>query len=221
MNYLAKNKIYAAIVGSFMVLSILAISVPIFARTSSTAGDIVTVSSEVIDNRAVHLQLVGDTTQAPTSTVLVDLSDNSNFKHIPSTGAIKVSQASFTWASDTVASTTLQIGVIASTTPEGNLADVYWFDSVAFSTDVARRASIVRNYSPSVISLALSGGAPSYFVTNEKDMSTSNFATTSTKTSPRGLFTVAPNVGDLVMRVKYLNGKATITADILYTVEEQ
>lgn len=219
MHYLRRNKLYAAIVGSFMVLSVLAVSVPVFARFSDT-DDMVVTPDVAVDNRAVHMQLIGDTNQTPTSTVLVDLSDTTNFKHSPNSGAIRVSRIYTSFTSDTVASTTLQFGVVASTTPEGHIADVYWFDSVYFSTDVNRRASQVLDYSPSVFDLRITSGAPANFVTNEKSMSTSNFATTSTKTSPRGLFTVAPNVGDLVMRQNYLNAKATVTVSVLYSVLE-
>jgi len=220
MNFLKRNKIYAAIVGSFMVLSVLSVSIPVLARFSAT-DDMVVTQAEAFDAVAAHLTL--NNQSEATSTVLVDLSDNTNFFHVPSSGSIDISEIIFSaYSISENASGTAKFGVIASSTNEGALVDVYWFKTVYFDTDISKSDSwgkeIDVKYSPSVLQTRIESGSPTKFLTDDTSLLTSDYATTTDNISPNG--NINPNVGDLVMDIPYLIGNATITVDILYSVKE-
>lgn len=223
-----QNKARVTTIGFFAVLaliSMLILATQVSARISSTRGDNVVEQAVAEDVSAFKMTLPALT--AATSTVLVDLSDTTNFKHIPTSGGIEVFKLRFDWSTQVIATTTIRVGVIASTTPAGNLVDVYWFDEVSFTssslaglTDQSGRQSAVIDYLPSVLKARVASGVPSHFTTNAKDTSSPKYATTTSYTSPRGLFTVTPNVGDLVMEIYDQKGTATTSVSGLYRVTE-
>lgn len=186
-------------------------------------ADPVTALAQTKDNVISKLTIPALATA--TSTVLVDVSDSSstNFKHIGISG-LEVSQIRVEWTSDVVATTTLKFGVIASTTPAGNLVDVYWFEEMSFSTYALGtfngRQEKILDFGTSVAKLGVASGIPTGFFTNDKDTSSSLFATTTKYASPVGLSSAGsgslPNVGDLVMRVYDQKGTATTSVTTVY-----
>lgn len=212
-----KNKLF---IFSLLLIGLILSTSVAFARVSNRTGDEVVTSTDTEDNVTTHLQLAN--LSAATSSILVDLSDNSNFKHLSSTGSVDVSQIRLDWATQGAATTTLKVGVIASTTPAGNLADIYWFDEVSFisATVDTRRQTKILDYSPSVVKTRVASGVPTKIVTNDSSLSSSTYATTTKYTSPRGSFTTNPGVGDLVMYVYEQSGNATTSATTLYRTTE-
>ena len=186
-------------------------------------NDIVQAPAQLQDNVSSIIAINATTTAS--SVVLVDLSDTTNFKHFNTSGAIEVSQIRINWSSDVVATTTLKFGVIASTTSAGNLVDVYWFDTVSFSTYAAApfngRQEKVLNYQPSAMKLGITSALPNGFLTGDSNTSSNLFATTSTISSPVGNQTSGskPGVGDLVMRIYDQKGTATTSVQTIYRVK--
>lgn len=189
-----------------------------YARTNN--NDTVVSLSQQQDNVAVKMILPAMT--VATSTVLVDVSNTTNFKHVGS--VLEVSKISFAFSSETAATTTLKIGLIASTSASGALADVYWFDEVSFVTASSSLANYrqekVLDYGVSAIKLGVSGGLPTGFLSNDKATSFSGFATTTKVSSPIGLTSAGsgslPGVGDLVMSVYSMQGVATTSVTVIY-----
>mgnify|MGYP001592542063 CR=1 FL=1 len=192
-------------------------------------NDQVVATAQTNDNVAVKLNL--SAIAAATSTILVDLSDTTNFKHGNSSGVLQVSQIRMAWSTDVVATTTLKFGVIASSSASGALADVYWFDEVSFSTYNSTgsgfngRQEKVIDYGLSVMKLNISSALPTSFFTNDKNTSDSTFATTTKLSSPVGLTSAGsgslPATGDLVMRIYDQKGTATTSVSVIYRVKEQ
>ena len=217
MKKLLKNKgVITALIG-FIVLSVVVCFQYVEARIEN--NDNVQTMAETVDNVATHLVVAAETTS--TSTIAVDRSDITNFPHL-FVGAygIEVSQFIINWTADGLATTTGKLGLIASTTSAGNLADVYWFEEFSFASadtsgsNYSGRQQKIINYSPSVLKLAMTSGTPSGFLTNDSSLSTGDFATTSPLLSPNGY--IAPNVGDLVLRIYDQNGTATTTLTTIY-----
>lgn len=217
MNTLKINRGVLIAIAGLLVLSI---SVGFqLANARELYNDPVTATADAIDNVAIKLVIATETTA--TSTLMIDRSDTTNWPHslVGATG-IQVAQMTFDWSAESNATTTLKVGVIASSTASGNVVDVYWFDEVSFTaqdltgTLGSSRQSQTLSYSPSVIDLALSSGVPSKFLTNDSSLSTSDFATTTPLLSPNGY--VAPAVGDLVLRVYDQKGTATTSVTTLY-----
>lgn len=184
-------------------------------------NDNVVAPAQLQDNVSVKLDVVGETTA--TSTVLVDLSDTTNFKHGRTTGTIEVSQIKVNWTTDVIATTTLKFGLVASSSPSGAVVDVYWFDELSFSsTDLSGakfsgRQEKILDYSPSAMKLDISSGAPASFATNDSSTSNSSFATTTSLISPKGYSAVG--VGDLVMSIYDQKGTATTSVTAIYRVK--
>ena len=201
-------------------LSMVILASQVEARISSPRGDEIVESSDAVDNVLAHLLLAAETTA--TSTLLADLSDYTNFPHEPGT-QIEVSKIIVNWSTNVVATTTAKFGVVASSTPAGDLVDVYWFDEVSFTssslagaTDQPGRQQAVLDYSPGAVKLNLSSGLPASFLSNDSSTLTGDFATTSPLISPNGY--TAPGVGDLVMRIYSQEGTATTSATAVYRV---
>lgn len=214
------TKMFVGVVLFALVFAVTGVSV-VEARQNNS--DPVMALAQTNDNVVSRVSLPALT--AATSTVLVDRSDLTNFKHLGSS-SLEVSQIQVDWTADVVATTTLKFGVIASTTPAGNLVDVYWFDEVSFSTYNSTgsgfngRQSVTLDYGNSVVKLSVASGIPTKILTNDSNTSSSLFATTTKNASPVGLASAGsgsfPNVGDLVMRVYDQKGTATTTVTTLY-----
>lgn len=209
---------------AFVVLQVY----PVEARINN--NDQVVVSAQTNDNVAVRLNLPA--IAAATSTVLVDLSDTTNFQHSAASGIMQISQIRVNWSSNVIATTTLKFGVIASSSASGALADVYWFDELSFNnsglsaTDSrGYRQEKVIDYNGSVMKLDISSALPNSFFTNDKSTSDNTFATTTKLSSPVGLTSAGsgsnPGVGDLVMRIYSQQGTATTSVSVMYRVKEQ
>lgn len=195
-----------------------------YARVSLKTGDEVVTSTDTEDN--VVARLVLPSNALATSTVLVDISDNQNFRHAPSSGSVDISKIIIDHVAFASATTTIKIGVIASTSPAGNVADINWFAEQVFSTDNYRAGVInvseqrVLDYSPSVLKTRVASASTTGFVANDISSSSTLFATTTLVTSPRGISKTLPNVGDVVVRVTDQKGTATTTVTAVYRVSE-
>ena len=196
----------------------LAISFPsVEARINN--NDQVVVQSSVEDNVAVHFLAAAEDTAS--STVLVDLSDVTNYPHYMNAGTMEITQIRLDHSSEAAASTTLKFGVLASSTIAGDLVDIYWFDEISFSNDGAtgnNHQSKILDYSPSVMKLNLSSGIPVSFLTNDSSLVDTFYATTTSLRNPNGYG--APGVGDLLMKIYNQEGTATTSVTVLYRIKE-
>lgn len=213
-----KFKLFTVLIALF-VLFVGTAGAFVYEKLSYQGDYVMTATQEQEENVSTIMTL--PSSSAATSTLLVDLSDNILFPHDRSSGQIVVSRIEATWETDpnSVASTTLKFGVIASTTPSGNLSDVKYFDRIDFSTDDKTYQKVVLDYTPSLMKLGLSSATTTGFITNDTDMATSSYATTTAYTSPRGVYTAKPGVGDLVMSVYKQNGTSTTTIKTFYHVK--
>jgi len=202
------------------LIIVIAITVIVFGTQARiNNNDQVVVQSSIEDNIAVHLMLAAETTA--TSTDLVDLSDTTNYPHYMNAGTMEIAQVRFDYSTETTASTTLKLGVIASSTQAGDYVDIYWFDEISFfadGTETNSRQSKVIDYAPSVMKLNLSGGKPVSFLSNDYSLWTTDYATTSPLKSPAGYG--APGVGDLIMKVYDQKGTATTSVTAIYRIKE-
>ena len=219
LNKTINTRDFYLFVGIALMISFAYVGIA-YARTNN--NDAVVSLSQQQDNVATKLTLPN--ISIATSTILADLSDTTNFKHI-STNNFEVDKILVDWSTEGQATTTLKFGVIASTTPSGALVDVYWFDELSFYSGAISagnglsRQSATIDYSPSVIKLSLSSGAPSGFFSNDKNMVDTTFATSTKLSSPVGLTSAGsgsnPGVGDLVMRIYDQRGNATTSVTTL------
>ena len=202
------------------LIIVIATTIIIFgAQARINNNDQVVVQSSVEDNVAAHLLVASETTA--TSTLLVDLSDVTNYPHYMNAGTLEIAQIRVDYSADTAASTTLKFGVIASSTQAGDLTDLYWFDEVSFSlagTSGDEHDSKILDYSPSVMKLNLASGEPVSFLTNDSSLVDATYATTTALLSPAGY--ASPGVGDLIMKVYSQSGTATISATAIYRIKE-
>lgn len=186
------------------------------ARESFPNFDTVTEDAMVADLVSSHLVLPNNT--VATSTKLVDLSDTTNFKHIPTSGSLEVTSFRFTFSSVNQATTTVKLGVFASSSAGGTTTDIFWFDEVtAFSGGATGAVEKTISYAPSVMKLDIAAGIPKYFVTGDKELNSARYATTTPILDASGRFST-PAVGDLVLQVYEQKGAATTTVSTLYRV---
>lgn len=222
MDYekIKQNKCLLSVAMGLIVLSIFVGVTFVYARISNITGDEVTQSAETEDYMFGHI-LLGSLT-APTSTVLVDRNDVANFAHFRSSGDIRVSQIRVGFDTrENAATSTVKIGVIASTTQAGDLQDIQYFDEVTFSALDKKHQQYTFDYSPGALKISSFSGTAtsSYTRTSDVDRLVNYFATTTEITSPTGLFSTFPQRGDLVLRVAQVDGTATITVSTLYDIK--
>lgn len=185
-----------------------------YARTSQIREDMVVQMEEAEDNVMVGIEIL-DQTEA-TTTDMIDISDNTNFPHITTTGDIEISQIRTVFSAEGLASTTVKYGVIASTSPDGSVVDVQYFHTVVYDSLDSAVKTDVFDASPSLIKFAISSASTTDIVSNDFVRSTTTMATTSPITSPLGEFTVAPGVGDLIMTVYDIVGTVDIRSQVMY-----
>src|SRR3990167_8416005 len=130
MKKITSNRFFpigVVLVAVFFLLSGLNVA---YARLNNRTGDEVVTATDAEDNVMSRVILPANTTA--TSSVLVDLSDNTNFKHTPSSGSVDIAQIAIDWQIDDTATTSKQVkfGVVASTTASGAVVDIYWFAAV-------------------------------------------------------------------------------------------
>lgn len=211
------DKVGIALLGLFLILLLSSLYTVAYGRVTDLRSDIVTEDANAVDNVAVHVSFPA--LAAATSSVLVDLSDTTNFPH-KFTGDIEISHISVNWlAASTLASSTVKFGVFASTTATGANSDVYWFDSVSLSGGEGLSLNKVLYYAPSVASLELSSGEPVKFATNDSSLYSTTFATTTKLQSIHGTAQanlVIPAVGDLIMYVSSQVGTVDLSVTVFY-----
>lgn len=205
------NRVATMIIIVALLFSVVGVKIA-YARTNNS--DNVVALAQTQDNVSARMILPAGT--VATSTVLVDLSDSTNFRH---TGAsLEVSMIRFAWTTEVIATTTIRVGVVASTSPAGNVSDVYWFDEVSFSSTVSNqfngRQEKVLDYQPSVVKLGILSNLPAGYITGDTKLNTTSYATTTKLKSPNGY--INPAVGDLVMDVYDQKGTATTSVTVIY-----
>ena len=218
--------VFSAVLAIAVLLSLVNIA---YARLNNRTGDLVVTQTDSEDNVMARLQLANNSNA--TSTLLVDLSGTSVYKHTPNAGSVDISQIRLTWFTTGTATTSTEVllGVIASTTKSGSLTDIHWFARETFfadndngidTTQVDERSQErVLSFSPSLLKTRITSAEPANFVTNDTSLATSLFATTSPLITADGTYS-APGVGDVVMRIHSQTGNATTSATVLYRVTE-
>jgi len=216
----------------FAIASVLALAVAwssvVYARISSPRGDEIVADAESIDVVMSRLWLPNQSVAS--STVLVDLSEAASFKHPnANSGSVDVTKIRVDWSTNVAASTTLKFGVIASTSPSGAVQDIFWFDTVRFDSGVllaghngqgGMNQFTVLDYSPATLRTRISSASSTDFITGDISYATSQFATTTALTSPLGVNTTTPGVGDVVMKIFDQSGNATTSVSTFYKVTE-
>lgn len=164
-------------------------------------------------NFEIHYVLAGDITVISTATILIDLSDTSNFPHKQTT-SIDISYLKITVEKVRASSGTIKVGVV--TRVDATNADVSFFASVIFATTTATRIEKELAISPSTIRTRIKNGAPLFFVTNDSSTSDTLFQTDfPLATGAGGLAT--PEVGDIVVKTVARNTEeATYTITAFY-----
>lgn len=186
----------------------------VYARTSLTDEEIVK-NVEAEENKLVHYQL--DLLTSGTSTVLVDLSDTTNYPHFVNDGNIQISRVAITSHSTSTASTsTVQLGVIG-TTNAATSSDIYWFEEVTLVLTGAGASTEVLDYSPSVAQLDVDSGEPIHFVTNSKSLANTTFQTDVALNNAVG--TTTSGTGDFVATIAQ-DGQSDVGITVFYRVTE-
>lgn len=136
--------------------------------------------------------------------VLIDLSDTTNWPHLPGNG-IDISYMSMQVdkASNTLGR--LQVGVV--TRIDGTNGDVSIFRGLIFDkTDGSGRIDRAENFAPSQIRCEVSAGETINFLTSNKILNDTGIRTGLAINSPLGAATVIPAVGDIVIRFLHVSG---------------
>lgn len=195
-----------------------------------TTGDAVVRLQEAQDDVAVVFHQESITATATYQ--LIDLSDNESsylFKHVSSTGGIEISRIdTMLYLDDDTSSGTIKFGVMASSTPAGDLGTVAWFHRVDFD---AEDSNVVKDsfapypgtFKTHVKYDAGDSSTTVNFLSNDTTTSSNHFATTTAVFSPRNYYTAGSylGIGDLVMYVQAINGTLDrLTARVQYHTTE-
>jgi hypothetical protein len=151
---------------------------------------------------------------ATTGYVLVDLSDTTNFKHIP-TGEIHVLGMSVSTERAATGVYDLHLGVIIRV--DATNADTKWFEIVRLETGTDR---VVQFYdytlggrNPEGVNLRVTSGATARFLSNQGLTNSTVFQTDVNLTSPVGS-TTPSGLGDLVLYAEEVSGTGTVDFNI-------
>jgi len=207
----------------FALLISVTASAYVYQRASYTSKYTVVATQQQEEDTAAVITVATSTTFGMQ---LIDVSNVNMFPH-PWSGEVRISRIEIGWESLTNATTTLKFGVIASTTSSGVYQDISYFDTVSFSSNGPGGSTyydpyqrVVLDYGLSTMKLGLNGATTTGFITNDKDSSSSLFATSSTMAvSPMGAYKSYPGVGDLVVRIYGQTGLATTTIRAFYHVK--
>jgi hypothetical protein len=205
----------------FALLISVTASAYVYQRASYTSKYTVVATQQQEEDVAAVITVATTTTFGM---LLVDVSNVNMFPH-PWSGEVRLSKIEIAWQSDAsyMASTTLKFGVVASTTISGAVQDISYFDTVYFANDTEidnPQQRVVLDYGLSTMKLGLNGATTTGFITNDKDTSSTLFATSSTMAiSPRGAYTSYPGLGDLVVRLSRQNNLSNITIRAFYHVK--
>jgi len=134
---------------------------------------------------------------ASTSTILIDLSDTTNYPHKRTT-SIDISHINISLDKASTSSGTLKIGVITAISATN--ADVSFFSGIDFAnateTYIERKEDIV----PSTIRTLVKGGSVSFILTNDTSLADTAFQTDVLLDTAAG-GTANPAIGDIVVQV--------------------
>lgn len=134
---------------------------------------------------------------------LVDLSDTTNWKH-ESTTRIDISAIGI--MVDRAANSVGAVNIGVVTRVDGTNGDVKFFSALGFSNTSETFIRFFENYAPSQVKLGVSGGVLTRLVSNGGVTNDTAIQTDVSLDSFRGSGTVAPAVGDIVVRFLYTSG---------------
>lgn len=182
----------------------------LFPLSSSDDNELLITETE--RERDTFIEFVKSGIAASGYSILVDLSDTTNFPH-DRTGRIDISEISISVDRDSTATGVIKIGVIVGI--DGTDADIVWATQLTFEKSDTRNISKRQRYSPSQLKLGVSGGALTRGISNNTTASETSVNTGVTLESPRGAGTVTPAVGDVI--VYYGRSAGTYDLDIFLT----
>lgn len=164
-------------------------------------GEVAVVNAESERDVAIHFNV--DAVAATDYYILVDLSDTTNFPH-NETGKIHMSyiEIEVDKASNTNAS--VEIGII--TRIDGTDADMEYPIELHFLRNGETRVEKKTKYSPSQLKFSISGGTMDKTITNSIENNVAAVNTGVTLDSPRGISTITPAVGDIIVKYDYSSG---------------
>lgn len=149
--------------------------------------------------------------------ILVDLSDTTTFPHA-STGRIDISFIRITIDRDSSATGELEMGVI--TRIDGTDADVSFFFDEPFIKSNARHIETAENFAPSQLKTGVTNGLTPFLITNDTINNIAAVNTGVTLSSPAGVGSVTPAVGDILLFIDHGAGTFDIDVDMFYHSED-
>lgn len=162
----------------------------------------------------VTLDNVGSTQWA----VVVDLSDTTNFPH-KYTGRIDISQIGMQVDRESSAVGRFQMGVV--TRVDATSGDVTFFRSIMFEKGNETNFVRLETLAPLEIQTGVVGGKTQEIVSSGFVVNDTGLQTDVPLKSPLGDATVAPGVGDIVVRAVYTSGGTyNATGSVLYSSEK-
>ena len=232
LNTLFREYSALFIVGSFCVIfAFLFFVLTNVQARDSISGNPIMVQEEAATNQLVMMSFPN--LSVATSGVLVDMSAVTYFQHFAS-GTVEVSRLEIGCESNSNSTTTIKVGVITRTNFAGNQQDVHYFDQFrcvtgSNVTTATLNSRYVADYSPSRVRLSLNQATTTGFISDDVELATNNFATTTPLRSPAARlinsgdpvanFKTFPQRGDLVVRIVSVSGAATPTIKAFYRVQ--
>jgi|GEM_PF-5401521 len=176
------------------------------------------IDFQVSREESSYVKYFLDGITASTSTILIDLSDTTNFPH-EKTGYACLTNIRINVDKVAASTATIKIGVV--TEVGATNGDVEWFFSKVFEADTVGTHLVENvNFAPAVIRAYVnsSGGTP-YLLSSDRTTDSTVYQTDvglpTTADTGGGVF---PSAGDIVLRVEYETGASAsdITVEALY-----
>jgi hypothetical protein len=134
--------------------------------------------------------------------ILIDLSDTTNFKH---TGTARIDLSILRIAaSRNTFNGVIRVGVI--TAINGTSASISYFRNAFYDSSVSNSSYDEVNFSPSQLKCGVSAGTLTRMITNVSETGVTAVNTGLTLDSPRGVNTVTPAVGDIIVKFERTSG---------------
>lgn len=167
----------------------------------------------------VSLRYVLNNVSASTNTILIKLSDTSNYPH-KSTGFIDIGSMRVMLGKVATSTGTVKIGVVTRATPTGS--DIKYFFMYDLATEVTATApsQIMSEWFFARLRVKSDGTTP-FLISNDTTLSSSVFSSTSAYTTAAGTFAgLAP--GDVVMTYTSVGSNPmNINIELKYSSEKQ
>lgn len=158
-----------------------------------------------------------DNVSATTWAVLVDLSDTTNFPH-KYTGRLDISQVGMQVDREGTAIGRFQMGIV--TRVDATSGDVTFIRSIMFEKGDVTNFLRLETLAPLEIQAGVVGGKTTQIVSSAGAVNDTGLQTDVPLRSPLGDASVAPGVGDIVVRALHNSGGTyNATASVLYSSE--